>query len=49
MHIQRNRPFNFQYYHMNWGGALSWNLAGNYKCDALAETFNVGNKFIYKY
>lgn len=39
----------FQYYHMNWGGALSWNLAGNYKCDALAETFNVGKKFIYKY
>lgn len=39
----------FQYYHMNWGGALSWNLGGNYKCDALAETFNVGNKFIYKY
>ena len=39
----------FQYYHMNWGGALSWNLAGDYKCDALSETFSIDNFFIYKY
>lgn len=39
----------FQYYHMNWGGALSWNLAGDYKCDALFETFSIDNFFIYKY
>ncbi len=47
-----SREFNrliFQYYHMNWGGDLSWNLAGDYKCDALSKTFCIDNFFIYKY
>ena len=39
----------FQYYHMNWGGALSWNIAGNYKCDANSTTYSNKVKFIYKY
>lgn len=39
----------FQYYHMNWGGALSWNIAGNYECDAAHETFKIDKEFIYKY
>lgn len=39
----------FQYYHMNWGGALSWNIAGNYKRDANSTTFSNKVKFIYKY
>lgn len=38
----------FQYYHMNWGGALSWNLGGNYKCDANYTTYDNKVKFIYK-
>lgn len=38
----------FQYYHMNWGGALSWNLGGNYKCDADYTTYDNKVKFIYK-
>lgn len=38
----------FQYYHMNWGGALSWNLGGNYKCDANHTTYSSKVKFIYK-
>lgn len=38
----------FQYYHMNWGGALSWNLRGNYKCDANYTTYDNKVKFIYK-
>ncbi len=39
----------FQYYHMNWGGALSWNIAGYYKCDANSTTYSNKVKFIYKY
>lgn len=39
----------FQYYHMNWGGALSWNIAGNYKCDANSTTYSNKVKFVYKY
>ncbi len=39
----------FQYYHMNWGGALSWNLGGNYTCDANSTTYDNKVKFIYKH
>lgn len=36
------------YFHMNWGGSLSWNAAGDYYCSANGKIYKRNKKFLLK-